>query len=401
MKKLVSVIISALMCFGFMGISSGCADNTAESSSSQGTVQTESKIGKVNPFDTQKNLSSIQMFGYLGKAELNKDKAFIKEGEGSMKVTVSANPIANESPYLFQGLNQTPISRGDFTNFDYVSHVVMNVYNQQQEKSRIGLRLIYKYDSWGDTKQSVITWFDVAPGWNSIEYVPGREYIALNGDGVRFVEAIGIVFERSAADTVYYLDDLRQYNTTIPPSEIVNRLAENEICSFDYMWQCMALGNLSWVSARMQPIVEFNTNPKYTSTGSGGSLKLTFPADTKDDISWPGVIIPQSSIDSIDFSAYDDNDLFCIDAYTPENSAVSQFTVILCGTEMTQNFFQASHNLQPGAWSTFKISVGEIRKKDTSSLVDFEDLKNIELTVSGRTIKTELYFDNIRMEVVD
>ncbi len=398
MKKIVSVIMSALICFGLIGVA-GCIDKE-ETPQNAPTVETPSKIGKVNPFDTQKQLSSVQMFGYLGKAELNKDAAYIKEGEGSMKVTVESDPIANESPFFYQGLDQTPISRANFTNFDYVSHVAMEVYNAQEETSRIGLRLIYKYDSWGDTKQSIITWFDLTPGWNAVEYVPGREYITLNGDGIRFVESIALVFERGEEDTVYYLDDLRQYQTNIAPSTIIKQLAENEICSFDHKWQSMSLGNLYWVDAKMQPIVEFNLDPKYTATGSGGSLKLTFPADSKDDISWPGIIIPSTSLETIDFSVYDDNDVLCIDAYTPEGKSADSFTLLLLGPN-TSTYFQQSQRLKAGAWTNFRITVGEIRKKDTNSRVDFEDTDAIEITVSGRTREQVLYLDNIRMEVVD
>ncbi len=400
MKKIISLFVSALLCLGVMGAAGCSSKDSQEPSTPTVEVEASSKIDKVNPFDSQRQLSSLQMFGYLGKAELNKDENYIKEGEGSMKVTVDANPISNESPFFYQGLDQTPISRGNFTNFDYVSHVVMETYNAQETDSRIGLRLIYKYDSWGDTKQSIITWFDLKPGWNTIEYVPGREYINLNGDGIRFVESIALVFERGTEDTVYYLDDLRQYRTNIPPSTIIKQLAENEICSFDHKWQSMSLGNLYWVSAKMQPIVEFNVNPAYTATGNGGSLKLTFPADSKDDISWPGVIIPSATLETIDFSVYDDNDVLCVDAYTPEDKQVDSFTILLLGPNTTL-FFQDNQRLKAGAWTQYRISVGDIRKMDSSSLVDFEDLDAIEFTVSGRTREQVVYFDNVRMEVID
>ncbi len=398
MKKVLLTFLSILLCF-----SAVACKRTEESSSQGATPQEESKSAVVvfNDFENQKVFNTVGVNGYLGKCELNDDKAYVTSGEKSMKLIVSSNPYYAGNGSLYQSLNHAPLGLGNYTNLNEISHICLDVYSEQEEDRTIGIQLVYEYRDYKDSPKSMVEWFTVSKGKNVIEYAVSRELINLDIGDVRFVEAIEIFFERGETDEVYYLDAFRMYKTKVPASSFTVKLQEDEICLFDYKWQFSYLTNRTYVQSDMQPIFEFNTEPSYTVSGSGGSLKVTFPAAEKNDVYYPAFYVGHDLMKLVDLSLYDDNDLLCVDIYSATPEGMDVFLLLTGEAWDTQEFLVKTVALSYGKWINFKISVGDLNAMRTKDNLTFEDTCFLGFSVSSKTWAQTAYFDNIRMEVVE
>lgn len=400
MKKLFLIFLSVLLCFSAVA----CKQSEESSSSQDAIFQTEESQSAVivfNDFENQKVFNTVGMNGYLGKCELNGDKTYVTSGEKSMKLTVSSTPYYQGNGSLYQSLNHAPLGLGNYTNLNEISHICLDVYSEQTENRTIGIQLVYQYNDYKESYKSMIEWFTVSKGKNVIEYAVSREMIALDVGDVRFVEAIEIFFERGSTDEVYYLDAFRMYKTKVPTPTFTVKLQEDEICSFDYKWQCNYLTNRSYVQSDMQPIFEFNTDPLYTVNGSGSSLKVTFPKATKNDIHYPAFYVGKDLMKLINLSLYDDNDLLCVDVYSATPEGMDLFMLLTGEAWDTQEFLVQNVGVTYGKWINFKISVGELNAKRTNDNLSFQDTCFLGFSVGSKTWEQTAYFDNIRMEVVD
>lgn len=401
MKKLLFIFLSVFFCF-----SAAACNQTGQSSSSSEAVDaqpqaSQSAVVVFNDFENQKVLNTVGMNGYLGKCELNADKTYVTSGEKSLKLTVSSSPYYQEKGSLYQSLNHESLGLGNYTNLNEVSHICLDVYSAQEEDRTIGIQLIYQYNDYKESFKSMIEWFEVSKGENVIEYAVSREMIKLDIGDVRFVEAIEIFFERGTQDEVYYLDAFRMYKTKVPAPSFTVTLQEDEICSFDYKWQFNYLTNRSYVQSDMQPIFEFNTDSRYTVNGSGGSLKVTFPAATKNDMHYPAFYVGKDLMKYIDLSLYDDNDLLSVDIYSDTPEGMGLFMLLTGEAWDTQEFVVKTVGVSYGKWVNFKISVGELNRIKTKEGLSFEDTCFLGFSVGSKTWEQTAYFDNIRMEVVE
>ncbi len=399
MKKVLLIFLSVLLSFSAVA----CKKAEQSSSSSQGAQPQESQSAVIvfNDFENQKSFNTVGMKGYLGNCELNDDKAYVTSGEKSMKLTVSSNPYYIGNGSLYKSLNHDPLGLGNYTNLNEISHICLDVYSEQEEDRTIGIQLIYEYRDYKDSPKSMVEWFTVSKGKNVIEYAVSRELIELDIGDVRFVEAIEIFFERGETDEVYYLDAFRMYKTKVPASPFTVKLQEDEICSFDYKWQFSYLTNRTYVQSDIQPIFEFNTEPSYTVSGSGGSLKVTFPAAEKNDIYYPAFYVGHDLMKLVDLSLYDDNDLLCVDVYSATPEGMDVFLLLTGEAWDTQEFLVKTVALSYGKWINFKISVGDLNAIRTKDNLTFKDTCFLGFSVGSKTWAQTAYFDNIRMEVVE
>lgn len=400
MRKLLLIFLSVILCFSAVACSATEQSSLSQDDDAQGS-NSSSAVIVFNDFENQKVFNTVGMNGYLGKCELNEDKTYVTSGENSMKLTVSSTPYYQGNGSLYQSLNHAPLGLGDYTNLNEISHICLDIFSEQAEERTIGIQLIYEYNDYKDSPKSMIEWFTVFKGKNVIEYAVSREMIDLDIGDVRFVEAIEIFFERGATDEVYYLDAFRMYKTKVPAASFSVKLREDEICLFDYKWQFNYLTNRSYVQSDMQPIFEFNTDPSYTVSGSGGSLKVAFPEAPKNDIHYPAFYVGKDLMKLIDLSLYDDNDLLCVDIYSDTPEGMDLFMLLTGEAWDTQEFLVKSIGLTYGKWVNFKISVGELNAMKTKDNLSFKDTCFLGFSVGSKTWRQTAYFDNIRMEVVE
>ncbi len=359
----------------------------------------------VNPYETQLQLSTMQIWGYLGKAELNQDNSFVKSGKGSLKIEVESNPFVYEAPCVYQALNQTPINGKAHNDFTEVTHISVDVYSAETQTTRIGVGLVYFWNSndRNNTSQSTTTWIDVQPGWNKIVYTVNREsiiqtdIIAEDGTTIRvpYVQYISFWFERGEADKVYYFDDLKLHKTGTPMTVIDDVREKDEICTFDQGWQVTSLQCFPWLSTDLFPTLELNTDLQYTQYNRGGSLKMTLPVEAGGR--YTGVNITDAYLDKMDFTQYSDDDYLCFNFYTPIENPVD-FAVVQLFTSSNENiFFSRDYPIVAGKWMTVRLSIGELRNGPTPQ-TNIDNCQIMQVASYTKATVGILYVDNIRVE---
>lgn len=357
----------------------------------------------VNSYDTQLQLSTMQIWGYLGKAQLNQDKTFIKSGEGSLKIQVVSDPLVDDAPCIYQGMDQSPINGKALNDFTEVTHVCVDVYSAETETTRIGVGLVYKWNG-SQTSQSTTKWIEVNPGWNKIVYGVNRETIIqtdiIADDGttkrVPFVEYISFWFDRGETDKYYYFDDLKLYKTGTLATVIDDIREKDEICTFDQAWQINRLENFTWLTADLYPVVELNTDINYVQNNRGGSLKMTFPATEKQRFT--GVHIRDAYLNKMDFTSYNDDDYLCFNFYTPVENPVDFVVIQLFTDKIDNRFLEREFPISAGKWMTVRLSIGELRKGPNPK-TNINSCKIMQVASYTKSTVGVLYVDNIRVEV--
>lgn len=359
----------------------------------------------INPYETQLQLSTMQIWGYLGKAELNQDAAFVKSGKGSLKVQVESKPMVYEAPCIYQALNQTPINGKAHNDFTEVTHICVDVYSAETETTRLGVGLVYFWNSndRNNTSQSATTWIDVQPGWNKIVYTVNRESIIqtdiLTEDGITvrvpYVQYVSFWFERGEADKVYYFDNLKLYKTGTPTTVIDDVREKDEICTFEQSWQVTSLQHFPWLSTDLCPTLELNTDLRYVKNNRGGSLKMVFPiADAE---RYSGVNITDAYLDKMDFTQYRDDDYLCFNFYTPVENPVD-FAVVQLFTNSNENiFFSRDYPIVAGKWMTVRLPIGELRNGPTPQ-TNINNCQIMQVASYTKSTIGILYVDNICVE---
>lgn len=416
MKKFLIGLICATFLFGIFGCKS-----KETSLKDSGTNLSHTYIGNtlikdddaltysiINPYETQLQLSTMQIWGYLGKAELNQDKACVKSGNGSLKIRVEANPLVYEAPCIYQALNQTPINGKAHNDFTEVTHVCVDVYSTETETTKIGVGLVYFWDSndGNNTSQSTTTWIEVQPGWNKIVYTVNRESILQTdiitdaGTTIRvpYVQYISFWFERGESDKVYYFDDLKVYKTGTPTTLIDDVREKDEICTFEQGWQVTSLQHFPWLPVDLCPMLQLNTDLRYSQDNRGGSLKMIFPIAEGERYS--GVNITDVYLKKMDFTKYSDDDYLCFNFYTPVENSVDFAVVQLFTTSNENIFFSRDYPIVAGKWMTVRLSIGELRNGPTPQ-TNINNCQIMQVASYTKSTVGILYVDNIRVETTN
>ncbi len=392
MKKLLVILLTVCALMSVVA----CGDKTPPPTDSSDNSEQSNNV-VLNAFENNKDLDTILLKGVLGKIQVNTDKKYVKEGNGSAKVTVVSDPYKLGAPFIHQGANLT--NKGlDYSDFASINYATVEVYNAQSEDRRIALQVAY-----GDNV-SAKEWFDLKPGWNTVRYSINRGLIPTSegndGNKARIVKGINVVFERPQkgdADDVFYLDNMRLYKTNIAAEETVINLKANEILSFDEKWQIGMLNFGAWMAQDILPEVAFNSS----FAGRGGVLEMTAPmgfgnyAITQH---YAGFEVNKELLAKVDWSAYDENAVFAFDYYTPEDCSFKNIWIEF--KYSGGRYFQKGINLTPGKWQTVSFTVKELNEgtygiKDAFSLTTEFILTYGEESDAGRV----LYLDNFRMEL--
>lgn len=384
-KKILALILSSFLALG------ACACEIFE------TGEKEKNIVLINGFENVAEMDTLTNYGVLGKVELNQEKDYVKSGNASAKVTVTADPYKTAAPYLLQAFNLQ--KRGEnYTNFSDVAFVTMQVYNAQSETARIGVQLAYQQTS------SMQEYYDLAPNaWTKIQYNVTREYIpkVASLNNIPYVSGVRLNFERPNEDTVFYVDELYLYKTKAPYVDVVMRLNKNEICSFDAGWQ-VAMTTLEKGSLDiLMPSVALETD--ITSTGSGCSMKIIAPAGLADYTvteRWPGISLNQEMLKLVDWASYPDTAKLCFDVYAPVIDGVDE--VWLSGYSDGARYFSGpAEKVAPGRWTTISYTVAELNatweytEERNFATTSYFSLRWGEHPGNDRI----LYVDNFRMEM--
>lgn len=386
-KKFITFLLAFCTVFGLSGCDLFSGDQTEK----------KKDIVLVNGFEDVSEMDTLTNYGVLGKITLNKDSSFVKSGEGSAKVVVTADPYKVASPYIIQNFNL--MKRDEtYNDFSDVAFVTMQVFNPQSETLRIGVQLAYTYTN------GMREYYDLAPNsWTQVKLNVVREYIPklASMNDMLYVEGLRITFDRPDVDTTFYLDDLYLYKTETEYTDVVMSLKKHEICSFDSGWQVAMAVLEKGTFDLLMPTVSIESEIRSTNTGA--SMKIIAPAGVADyttTLRWPGVALNEEMLKLVDWASYPDTAKLCFDVYAPLENGVDE--VWLSAYSDSRRYYSGpAEKVIPGKWTTISYTVGEM-----NATYEYTEEHNFAHTTylvvrwgehpgEDRT----LYLDNFRMEM--
>lgn len=211
MKKFLIVLLTAILslsAFGFVG----CTPTTSEETPVDTNVVT---MNDFEHFDSQ--VQNIRVFDGMCISAHNTDKQYVKGGERSIEIKPVGLTWVKRFPYFVVPTYSIKYEYGygDFTNVEKLTCWVYNASEETQWMA-VGLTGMTRTHQYAEAAiKTTGEYYDLAHGWNFIEYYVYPEYVVLQED-FDITETYGVFFkfDRSAEITVasantFYLDEIK------------------------------------------------------------------------------------------------------------------------------------------------------------------------------------------------
>lgn len=363
------------------------------------------KILYLNDYENHKDLDTMAVYYYLGKAELNDDETYIQSGEHSAKITVDSDTYRYDGgkPGIFQNCNLEAKGE-DYSNFNFTNAMSIQVYNAQDYDTTLRMQLVYSKYGFSNVEIMVTNTLK-ANAWTYIKYDISRESIPINTDGSSYVKGIYFYFDRNKeVDTYYYIDSLTLYKTSIAFSLDDKTLASDlpasdgtlidEICFFDKEWQIKQIATDSGADN-----YDISMTKEFTADGTGSALRV----DTlqQSNSSWPSVTLSTVLMNGVQWNKYLNDDEFVFDVYIPGDGWEFFSVSMMAGYRFYSNNFRIEH----GEWQQIRIKLGDI-KEYLDSTLSFQWGKltdRIQISFSmgrgNQGASKTMFIDNVRMVI--
>lgn len=391
--------LTSLLLAGLCGLTclTGCQDFTFQTNDSgNGHFNTdeiaEGELRKysINGFDSGKEMMTCRVEGTI---RCYLEEEYVKEGTGSCKILLKEDDLY--MPKFYQAFDLSKVEGGaNYSEFTVVDKISCWVYNAQDISASLPLEFVFN-----DGTKIIKTYILEPNAWNLLVYDNYRELMPSTiCDGVYFsFSHVG------TGDCVYYVDDLSAYKTSKEYSPITQDLAENEICSFDKIYQAKYIFPRTYYTS--SKIVASFESSSFTSSGEGNSLHVYCPAgdvdwetQPADKQNWPGIEFYSGMVSQVDWMNYDDNDCICFDAYSPEENGLDFVWLNVLDGTWKYRFASPAFQLKKGQWATYRVKVGDIKNK--LGYVGYSSISSISLLWGEFPGEDrEFWIDNVRMEV--
>ncbi len=396
-KHKLSVLLAA--CLFALVLPVGCATDTTQANNTQtGNFNSdeipEGELKKyvVNGFDSGKEMMTCSVEGTI-RCYLEKGEQYVKEGEGSCKVLLKEGD--KYIPKLYQPFDLSTVAGGaDYSEFSVVDKISCWVYNAQDVSTSLPLDFVFN-----DGTKIIKTYVLQPNSWNLLVYDNYRELMpSAICDGVYFTFS-----HVGTGDCAYYVDGLSAYKTSSTYAPITQNRKENEICSFDEIYQAKYIFPRTFYT-KAEVVADFESS-SFTKTGEGNSLYVHCPAGTvnwetqaPDEQSWPGIEFYSGMVSQVEWMNYDDNDCICFDAYSPEENGLDFLWLNILDGTWKYRYSSPAFELKKGQWATYRVKVGDVKAR--LGYVGYSSISSISL-LWGEFVGAdrEVWIDNVRMEV--
>jgi len=265
MKKIITFIAFIALACGFMF---GCNPKKDSSADSSGTIETPKNYQVINDFENYADcIQPLALLNNFGRADLNTDSRFVKNGKGSLKlIPEGCKSEGDYAPILKQPLKNN-ITGADFSDVSKLKFISANVYSTADFAIEMTLELQFA----GDYRNNPVK-YTLKKGWNTVIYNVDPQIIAISYD-VYDCKALLFAFDKSITEKapVLYIDDIRATYSKTEFTPIDMTVADGEICSFDKIFQQYVLvPNVRY--PEFSPTLSINEDLAYVK--SGKSLKV-------------------------------------------------------------------------------------------------------------------------------
>ena len=382
-KRFLSLIVCALLSVVAV-FGSGC-DLNALMSGQEKSVKEEGLIADFEDIATC--TQNINFYNYFGRLQITKDENFITHGEGAGKINAMGDlHITSAAAPSFD--YKLPEDERDFTN---MKRITVDMYNASDRDYTVGVYLRIgsasgaKTQVW-TTSLKMNTWTIVSPNFDVSLMSLGYDLDEVYGIGFEF-EKVGQNY-KGANDI--YIDNLRVERYDKAPEAMQIELAENEICSFDKLWQtsvCFPAYYSPMPGYELQTSI--NTDLNYSRRGK--SLKMIQPAlQAGQGWGWAYLKFPRKYVEALNLKQYSGQDAFSLWVYSESDSAIS----------ISLHFWRKSSTEDRGitktagkGWTQLVWTIDEINAKDAGVGLITHDVSELRLVFNASQENLVLYFD--------
>lgn len=382
MKRYLIILFVAIMTF----CSTSCDGSNDKDITSEVTGLTT-----IYDFETWDELSTCAFKYQFGRATVNKDKKYIKSGEGSMKVEIEGT---TQAPYILFYPGFEPVNKSDFTDVD---RIMIDVYNPENREISVWLSLDTR-STYGFEMNTTGKEFKLQPNqWNKVVYNLNRESLS-KAFSLKEVMHIAMRFDTIGEYQPYtlYVDNI-QIRTGEPMKEYTVTRAENELLFFENdsdveFFNCTTYYFIKY----LYPLLDVNLDPNYCSQGVK-SMRARIPVSDQN-------VFPmlELQIDALGQDVFKDATAVSIDIYNANHEKLPLDIHF-------RDFYRTSGGdpkghlkrqvwIDANSWITLTFTREELEK----ATVDMDNLKNIGFetidqkdSAFGKYV--EFYFDNFKI----
>ena len=343
-------------------------------------------------FENYEEMTKMTYGGFFGRVSLNRDPAYVSEGEASAKL----NPIGDTFQTTAKPTLSVPLDggNGNYSDLSSLKKVKIDFYNCSQREISVNYYFVFGKDGAASQKNALVL---EGNGWSRISVGFDSRISSLN---FNLNEASALCFEffpEGSSVSDLYLDNLRLvFGEQSEDVSSVMELDENEICSFDRLYQefCVSISGYDDISG-IEPVLSINSDPAYSKTGR--SLCMLAPEGHSEMASWPYFEFSRKLIEKVGFSDYGDDSCFALDVYNANDKEMWFYVDFWRKAPAEKRTF--SFCAVANTWTSFILPFGEINAGDTSlnRLTDGLDIIRVcyyEFVGKG---EQTFYFDSFRI----
>ncbi len=380
-------IITMLLCLAT--VIGACTTGIACNDPDAGINSVENGSVLLADFEEISQCTQNMIFYYnFGRMTITHDKRFVTHGMGAAKINAMGDEYIASGAPSFEVV--VPKNERDFSK---LNKITFDAYNDTDGDYTLGVYFKLNNSKGVKTESKQVT---LKKG-ELLKVSPSFDITLLNiGYDMTDIYAIGFEFnkvgQKYEGKNDVYIDNLRLSKYKTAPAEIEGTLNENEICSFDHLWQtsiCFPTSYAAMPGFEMK--VSINTDLNYVKKGK--SLKLEIPASWAGlNWDWPYLKFSEKYVDKLNLKQYNDNDTLCLWVYS-DNDFVVPIDLHFWRKSATEDRSAGVYQVVKG-WNLLTWKFGKINEKDLGVGKITEDLSDIRIIFSnnnGRDVK--LYFD--------
>ncbi len=382
---LLGTFISLVGIFG-----AGCdkkeTDNSAE------TGETVAEKGLIADFeDIATCTQNINFYNYFGRLQITQDEEFVTHGEGAGKINAMGDlHITSVGSPSFDV--KVPKEERDFTD---MKRITVDMYNGTDQEYLLGIYL--RLDNANGPKTQVWTTTLKKDSWTVVSPNFDVRLMSLGYD-LSNVYGIGFEFQRVGQDyqgaNDLYIDNLRVERYDETPEAMTMSLDENELCSFDKLWQtavCFPAYYSPMAGYELQTSI--NTDLNYSRKGK--SLKMVQPKQVAGQgWGWAYLKFPEKYVQQMNLKQYSGQDAISLWVYNESDIQIS----------LSLHFWRKSTTEDRGlsktigkGWTQLKWTFDEINAKDQGVGLITHDVSDMRIVFNGYQEDLVLYFDEFRV----
>ena len=360
-KRIISSLLATLL-----GVFSCFSLASCEKSDDDGLL-----VGKVclNDFETYKpDFQLIRVLNGFGAIEVNKDATYVKSGKASAKVRPLGAYGSTSSPTAYVPLYSKTFGF-DHRDLTRIRQVSAEVYNAEDREIPMTFGIVMEAVNTDMINKTNPQKYSLKPGWNTVSYdvdvsIINILYDVTKAEGVYFgFESVGSRYIEDAP-TLYIDNVCLNYSATSAKIEDLLSFSENEICSFDKIYQRY----VAYVEAEnpaAEPEFSVVKTADYEIEATSGEYALclkTKPGDgqgTWQKLVFPAGYMMASALTSVQPTEYDTT-YFCFDLYALDSSMVFYPEFFDSGYASCYNYWACDAGV--GKWSTYRIKLSDLKE---------------------------------------